>query len=238
MRKLTSKQLECLRGLAAASLEMLQADRPDLGIAPEDLLVACDAALGIDAFEDENADERGALIETYQLACVAAWERRRGAQVGPSRAEWLLGPGCVRFSATWGANVDLDRVAIHAEAWRLRENLASPWILLPEDVQHGRGQQRRQIRVPREILLGIADALVGIVNAADAGHRFHHWQNPDTPRPCPTCREARDVNSILARIDSARVQLMSTWAATLGVPVETVERLLFEFNALPMKGLQ
>jgi hypothetical protein len=45
-------------------------------------------------------------------------------------------------------------------------------------------------------------------------------------------------SSILARIDSARAQLMNTWAATLGVPVETVERLLFEFNALPREGLQ
>lgn len=160
MRKLTSKQLECLRCIATASLEMPQADRPDLGIAPEDLLVACDAALGIDAFEDENTEERDALIETYQLACAVAWERRRGAQVGPSKAEWLLGPGCVRFSAaflsncrggTRRANVDLDRGAIHAEAWRLRESPASPWISFPEDVQHGSNQQRRQIRVPREM---------------------------------------------------------------------------------------
>lgn len=247
MRKLTSKQLARLRGIATASLEMPESDRPDLGIAPEDLLVACDAVLGVDALEDEDADERRALVETYRQSCADAWRRRRGAQVGPSRAEWLLGPGCVRFSASFlsdrsGGNrrgdVDLDLVAIHAEARRLRESPGSPWISFPEDVQRGKGQQRIQIRVSREMLLGIADALVGAVNAADAGHRFYHWQNPEIPRPCSTCREARDVNSVLARIASARVQLMSSWAATLGVPVETVERLLFEFNALPTKVLQ
>lgn len=248
MRKLTPKQLERLRGIAVASLKVPELDRPDLGIAPEDLLVACDAALGVDACEDEgDEEERRALVERYHQSCANAWRRRRGAQVGSSRAEWLRGPGCVRLSASflsdrsggnWRGGVDLDLVAIHAEARRLRESPASPWISFPEDVQRGKGQQRVQVRVPREMLLGIADALVGAVSVDDAGHRFYHWENPEIPRPCSTCREVRDVNSALARIDSARAQLMSTWATTLGVPVEMVERLLFEFNALPMQVLR
>jgi hypothetical protein len=76
MRKLTSKQLRRLRGIAAASLELPKPDRPDLGIAPEDLIVACDVVLGRDALEDEDEDERRALIETYRRSCAEAWKRR------------------------------------------------------------------------------------------------------------------------------------------------------------------
>ena len=76
MRKLTSKQLQRLRGIAAASLELSKPDRPDLGIASEDLIVACDVVLGHDALEDEDEDERRALIETYRRSCAEAWKRR------------------------------------------------------------------------------------------------------------------------------------------------------------------
>jgi hypothetical protein len=76
MQKLNSKQLQRLRGIAAASLELSKPDRPDLGIAPEDLIVACDVALGRDALEDEDEDERRALIETYRRSCAEAWRRR------------------------------------------------------------------------------------------------------------------------------------------------------------------
>ena len=64
MRKLTSKQLQRLRGIAAASLELSKPDRPDLGIAPEDLIVACDVALGHDALEDYRPNAMAALNKT------------------------------------------------------------------------------------------------------------------------------------------------------------------------------
>jgi len=76
MRKLTTKQLQRLRSIAVASLELPKPDRPDLGIAPEDLIVACNVALGHDALEDEDEDERRALIETYHRSCAETWRRR------------------------------------------------------------------------------------------------------------------------------------------------------------------
>jgi hypothetical protein len=76
MRKLTSRQLRRLRGIAGASLELPKPNRPDLGITPEDLIVACDVALGYDALENEDEDERHALIETYHRSCAEAWKRR------------------------------------------------------------------------------------------------------------------------------------------------------------------
>ena len=38
MRRLTSKQLVHLRGIATASLEMPESDRPDLGIAAKSII--------------------------------------------------------------------------------------------------------------------------------------------------------------------------------------------------------
>jgi hypothetical protein len=94
MRKLTPRQLNRLRDIAAASLEVPKSDRPDLGIAPEDLLVACNAALKFDTHEDEeDEEERYALIETYEQQCAKAWRCRRSAQVVPTRGNWLFGLG-------------------------------------------------------------------------------------------------------------------------------------------------
>jgi hypothetical protein len=76
MQKLNSKQLQRLRGIATASLELSKPDRPDLGIAPEDLIVACDVALGYDTLESEDEDERRALVETYHQRCAEAWRCR------------------------------------------------------------------------------------------------------------------------------------------------------------------
>jgi hypothetical protein len=76
MQKLNSKQLQRLRGIATASLELSKPDRPDLGIAPEDLIVACDVELGYDTLESEDEDERRALIETYHQRCAEAWRYR------------------------------------------------------------------------------------------------------------------------------------------------------------------
>jgi hypothetical protein len=86
------------------------------------------------------------------------------------------------------------------------------------------------------MLLGIADALAGAIDADDAGHRFYHWESPSTPRPCSSCRETRDADD--ARVDAARAQLVRTWTLALKVPVETIERLLREFDNLPRKALR
>ena len=86
------------------------------------------------------------------------------------------------------------------------------------------------------MLLGIADALTGAADADDTGHRFYHWENPGVPRPCSTCRETRDAHD--ARVKTARARLVHAWSTTLGVPVETIEQLLLDFNHLPRKVLR
>ena len=54
MRKLTTKQLEHLRGIAVKSLESAPSARVNFGIAAEDLVVACDRALGWDEMAEET----------------------------------------------------------------------------------------------------------------------------------------------------------------------------------------
>lgn len=78
MRKLTTKQLERLRGIALAILESSPNTRADLGIAPEDLVIACDRALGWDDMPEEDVEEKHALIDTSHESCALAWRRRRG----------------------------------------------------------------------------------------------------------------------------------------------------------------
>lgn len=80
MRKLTTKQLERLRGIAVVMLESAKTSaRIDFGIAPEDLVVACDRALGWDEMPDEDGDEKRALVATSHQRCVVAWRHRQGA---------------------------------------------------------------------------------------------------------------------------------------------------------------
>jgi hypothetical protein len=73
MRKLTPEKLERLRGVATSMLEAPLTARIDLGIAPEDLVVACDRALGWDAMTDETDDEKHALVDSSHQQCAAAW---------------------------------------------------------------------------------------------------------------------------------------------------------------------
>jgi hypothetical protein len=103
----------------------------------------------------------------------------------------------------------------------------------PTHAFHGGIRRDVQIPVPRAMLLGIAAALASAVDADDAGHRFYHWESPSTARPCSSCRETRDADD--ARVDAARAQFVRVWAAALGVPAETIERLLLEFGNLPRK---
>ena len=84
MRKLTSRQLQRLRSIAAASLKLPKPDRPDLGSAPEDLIVA----LGHDALEgeDEDEDERRALLETYRRTALKPGDVDPFASLGRAAA--------------------------------------------------------------------------------------------------------------------------------------------------------
>lgn len=76
MRLLTTEQLKRLRAIAVADLESSSVARKDLGIAPEDLLVACDRALGWDDMADEDESDRRALRSTSRDQCARAWRRR------------------------------------------------------------------------------------------------------------------------------------------------------------------
>jgi hypothetical protein len=81
MRKLAAKQLERLRGIAVMSLEAAPSAPPvrfDFGVAPEDLVVACDRALGWDEMAEEDEGDKHALVETSHQRCAAAWKCRHG----------------------------------------------------------------------------------------------------------------------------------------------------------------
>lgn len=94
VRKLTSKQLQRLQGIAAASLELSKSDRPDLGIAPEDLIVACNVVLGYDALEDSKTKTKTSVARSLRRTAGAATKpgnvdsfagRRRAAVVNHQR---------------------------------------------------------------------------------------------------------------------------------------------------------
>lgn len=66
-----------------------------LAISPEDLIVACDMALGHDVPDaEEDLDDRDGLIETYRMVCAEAWAARR--QRGDLRVAHLRGPRASR----------------------------------------------------------------------------------------------------------------------------------------------
>lgn len=75
MRSLSTRQLEQLRKRATTALEMPYDVRPDFGMAPEDLVVACDRALGWDSMDEEDDDEKQALRTTSHVQCREAWDR-------------------------------------------------------------------------------------------------------------------------------------------------------------------
>lgn len=165
-------------------------------------------------------------------------------QTGRVRAEWLYGAGCARFSVhvTFGrggvhrVSVEVRAAQIEDTARTLRETPSIEAYAFKGRITRGKDWQPVPIPVPRGMLLGIADALAGAIDADDAGHRFYHWESPSTPRPCSSCRETRDADD--ARVDAARAQLVRTWTLALKVPAETIERLLLEFDNLPRKTLR
>lgn len=77
MRKLNEAQLYQLRAMAQLELELPRDARIDFGVAPEDLIVACDRATGADDMTEEEEEERQALRTTSEERCAEAWKRRR-----------------------------------------------------------------------------------------------------------------------------------------------------------------
>ena len=164
-------------------------------------------------------------------------------QLGQTRVEWLYGARSARFttrvqfgrSGIYKISADATLAQIQEAARRLRESPDCAEFAYDGGIRRGkRGWQAVPVRVPRAVILGIADALDGAVDAADAAHRFEHWERPGDPRPCSSCRETLDAHD--ARVDAERAQLVRAWTAALGCPPETIERLLSEFDDLPRKS--
>ncbi len=174
----------------------------------------------------------------------AATKTAPSTRTGQVRAEWLYGAGCARFSVSvmFGhggihrVSAEVRAAQIEDTARTLRETPSVEVHAFEGRIARGNGWQPLPIPVPRGMLLGIADALAGAIDADDAGHRFYHWESPSMPRPCSSCRATRDAND--ARVDAARAQLVRTWTLALKVPAETIERLLREFDNLPRKALR
>lgn len=59
-------------------LDLPPGARADFKIAPEDLVVACDRALGWDEMAEEDEGERRARVQISHQWCAAAWRFRHG----------------------------------------------------------------------------------------------------------------------------------------------------------------
>ncbi len=163
---------------------------------------------------------------------------------GPTRVRWLIGAQCVRFSVSMQfgrggihlISVDATSGEICEAAKSLRDAPDAQAFEYRCNIRRGNSVQVVPLRVPREMMIGIADAVEGAADADDAGHRFHHWERPYLTRPCSSCREARLADD--ARVDAARAEFVSGWADRLGTSPEEVELLLSEFFLLPTKALR
>lgn len=118
-------------------------------------------------------------------------------------------------------------------AQHLREHPELSALSLPATLDVGQGPREAGIRVPRDLLLGLADVVAGAVDDFDAGHRFWHWRNPSSPRPCADCPET--VAAEDAAADQARAALVAKWSAQLEVEPRAVEDLLAEYAQLPVR---
>ena len=149
----------------------------------------------------------------------AAPKLKFSAQTGQVGVEGLYGAKRAQFrtSVTFGRSgvhhvkAEASTSEIAEAARELRERPDCPTHALHGGIRRGRGGWQ-QIPVPRAMLLGIADALAGVIDDDDAGHRFYHWESPSTPRPCSSCRETRGADD--ARVEAARARFMLAWAAT------------------------
>ncbi len=174
-----------------------------------------------------------------------AKDQREAPSIRWVRTRWLCGAGRLQFSASLqsGSGKTSQRLQVQVSHEELRDAAAA----LRDDpsaahreyavtIPRGRGQQVVKIPVSRDVLLAIADALAGAVDADDAGHRFYHWENPEAVRPCSRCREARDAED--ARVDAARLAFLYDWSGKLGIPTSEIAALLAEYHLLPTKSLR
>ena len=161
----------------------------------------------------------------------AAPKLKFSAQTGQVGVEGLYGAKRAQFrtSVTFGRSgvhhvkAEASTSEIAEAARELRERPDCPTHALHGGIRRGRGGWQ-QIPVPRAMLLGIADALAGVIDDDDAGHRFYHWESPSTPRPCSSCRETRGADDAPSRLrapDSCSrgppLADRAAWAATLAV---------------------
>lgn len=116
-------------------------------------------------------------------------------------ARWRLNLGDVLFSTCVSFGSEEHLITIAATAGEIAQ-AAKVLRERPDCEVHayqgcirrpGKRRQHVPVHIPRETMLGIADALSGAVDDEDAAHRFYHWEHPDTPRPCGGCRETRDT---------------------------------------------
>jgi len=115
-------------------------------------------------------------------------------------ARWLLGAGQLAFATSFRfgksgeheVRVLVSREELARRARDLREN-AEEDARFEAKIPRGRGVQIVTIRVPRELLLSLANAIAGAVSDEDAGHRLWHREYPHQPRPCHDCQETIDA---------------------------------------------
>jgi len=167
----------------------------------------------------------------------------RNEPLSPIYAHWLWGAGRLQFQARFrfgkgkggihSLTVNVSHAEIALAAARLRAAPDASHYEYDQVVQRGRGRQIVGIPVPRDVLLGIADALAGAVDADDAGHRFWHRDNPDSPRPCSTCRETLDAEG--AKVDALRAAFLARHARALQITPERLAAILAEYDRLPTK---
>jgi hypothetical protein len=125
----------------------------------------------------------------------------------------------------------LEEVAQVAQ--HLREHPELLVLRVPAALDLGQGPQDVGILVAREVLVGLAGAVEGAVDGQDAGHRFWHWRNPASPRPCADCPETIAAEDAAA--DQARAAFVTKWSTELGVEPRAVEDLLVDYAQLPAR---
>ncbi len=159
----------------------------------------------------------------------------------PTSVRWLYGGRCFCFKASFrfgnggvhDLRTDVTREELLRDAQALRAHPHQAHHAYLAVIRRGRSQQAVLIPVPRAMMLGIADAIAGAADDDDAGHRFWHWENPGSPRPCSGCRDAMDAED--AKVDQARSVFLARWAQHLSVPLSKIEEMIEEYRGLPTK---
>jgi hypothetical protein len=131
----------------------------------------------------------------------------------------------------YDVRVEVTPAEFAAAAVELRKQPEQAYYYFTTELTRGKGVQTIKIPVPRDMLLGIADAIAGAVDLEDAGHRYWHWENPEATRPCEQCAETRDKEA--RKSQKARATFLATWAKKLHTTAGKIEDLLAEYSQLP-----